>query len=110
MAINRAIFMFITSFIILAALRQPLRIPGSVVVTIVIGSFLGPFLTSIGQYSALKYIEASRAAIIQSTTALFTVIGVFLYFGKLPLAYQAVGGLVTIGGVMLLILGRRAGR
>jgi drug/metabolite transporter (DMT)-like permease len=107
MAINRALFMFVTSAVILAALRQPLRIPAGVVLSIVVGSCLGPFLTSIGQYSALKYIEASRAAIIQSTTALFTVIGVFLYFGKLPLGYQAVGGLITICGVMLLIMGRQ---
>ena len=108
MAINRALFMFITSAVILAVLRQPLQIPAGVVLSIVIGSFLGPFLTSIGQYSALKYIEASRAAIIQSSTALFTVIGVFLYFGKLPLAYQAVGGVLTIAGVVVLIVGRRA--
>jgi drug/metabolite transporter (DMT)-like permease len=110
MAINRAVFLLLLATVLLAAFGQPVRIPGRVMLIILIGSFLGPFLTSVGQYSALKYIEASRAAIIQSTTALFTVIGVFLYFGKLPLAYQAVGGLVTIGGVILLILGRRTGR
>lgn len=107
MAINRALFMFITSAVLLVILRQPLRIPASLILTIAIGSFLGPFLTSIGQYSALKYIEASRAAIIQSTTSLFVVLGVFLYFGQLPMAYQIVGGLFTIGGVVLLMIGRR---
>lgn len=107
LAINRAIFLFTLSAVLLASFGQSIRIPVSAFISILIGSFLGPFLTSISQYSALKYIEASRAAIIQSTTALFTVIGVFLYFGKLPLLYQALGGIITIGGVMLIIAGRR---
>jgi drug/metabolite transporter (DMT)-like permease len=106
MAINRAIFMFSTAAILVAILGEPLLIPPRIIGIIAIGSFLGPFLTSIGQYSALKYIEASRAAIIQSSTALFTVLGVFLYFGKLPLPYQIVGGLATIGGVTLLMVGK----
>ncbi|MFH0761359.1 MAG: DMT family transporter [Bacteroidota bacterium] len=107
LAINRAIFLCTLATILLVISGQSIRIPKSALISILIGSFLGPFLTSISQYSALKYIEASRAAIIQSTTALFTVIGVFLYFGKLPMAYQAVGGIITIAGVMLIMAGRR---
>jgi drug/metabolite transporter (DMT)-like permease len=71
------------------------------------GSFLGPFLTSLGQYSALKYIPASRAAIIQSSTALFVVLGVFIYFGRLPMLYQVIGGLLTVAGVILLFKAKR---
>jgi drug/metabolite transporter (DMT)-like permease len=107
MAINRAIWLFLLAFIILLTLGQSIAIPRSAFLNILVGSFLGPFLTSIGQYSALKYIEASRAAIIQSTTALFTVIGVFLYFGMLPMAYQLVGGVISIGGVILILQGER---
>ncbi len=108
LAINRAVFLLAMAFVLLLIWGQSLRIPANALVNIIIGSFLGPFLTSIGQYSALKYIEASRAAIIQSTTALFVVLGVFLYFGRLPLAYQVTGGLLTIGGVVLLMLGASA--
>jgi len=107
MAINRALFLFTLATVLLVVFGQSIRIPQSALISILAGSFLGPFLTSISQYSALKYIEASRAAIIQSTTALFTVTGVFLYFGKLPMAYQAVGGIITIGGVMLIMAGAR---
>lgn len=107
MAINRALFLFTLSTILMVSFGQAIRIPNRALISILIGSFLGPFLTSISQYSALKYIEASRAAIIQSTTALFTVIGVFLYFGKLPMAYQVAGGIITIGGVMLIMIGRK---
>ena len=67
----------------------------------------GAVLTSIGQYSALKYLEASRTAIIQSTTALFVLTGAYLVFGRFPLAYQLVGGALTIVGPMWLILGRK---
>ena len=107
LAVNRAIFLLTASGIILMVTGQSWVIPKSAFFTIMAGSFLGPFMTSIGQYSALKYIEASRAAIIQSTTSLFVVMGVFLYFGKLPMAYQIIGGMLTVGGVVLLMVGRR---
>ncbi len=105
LAINRAIFLLLLASMLMVINGQSLKIPMNAFLNIVIGSFMGPFLTSIGQYSALKYIEASRAAIIQSTTSLFVVLGVFLYFGQLPLAYQIVGGILTIGGVVVLMIG-----
>lgn len=107
LAINRAIFLLLLASTLLLINKQNLRIPSQAFFNIMIGSFMGPFLTSIGQYSALKYIEASRAAIIQSSTSLFVVLGVFLYFGKLPLPYQIAGGILTIAGVVVLMLGRR---
>jgi len=105
LAINRAIFLMTLAAVLLVINGQSLKIPTTALINILIGSFMGPFLTSIGQYSALKFIQASRAAIIQSTTALFVVLGVYLYFGKLPMAYQVFGGLLTIGGVVVLMIG-----
>jgi len=107
LAINRAVFLLVFSFIMLLLLGQELAIPGKALLNIAIGSFFGPFLTSIGQYSALKYIEASRSAIIQSTTALFVLIGAYLIFGRFPLGYQLAGGALTIAGPMLMLLARR---
>lgn len=107
LAINRAIYLLLLASVLLTITGQSLKIPTTALLNILIGSFMGPFLTSIGQYSALKYIEASRAAIIQSTTSLFVVLGVFLYFGQLPMAYQIAGGVLTIGGVVVLMAGRR---
>jgi len=106
LAINRAIFLMTLAGVLVVINGQSLRIPTSALNNIIIGSFMGPFLTSIGQYSALKYIEASRSAIIQSSTSLFVVLGVFIYFGQLPMAYQIAGGLLTIGGVVLLMVGK----
>jgi drug/metabolite transporter (DMT)-like permease len=109
LAINRAVFLFIFSFAVLLISGQSLAIPGKAMLNIAIGSFLGPFLTSIGQYSALKYIEASRSAILQSTTALFVLLGGYLIFGRFPLGYQLAGGALTITGPVLLLLARSTG-
>jgi drug/metabolite transporter (DMT)-like permease len=109
LAINRAFYLLAFSLITLVFLKQSLVIPWQSLINIAIGSFLGPFITSIGQYSALKHIEATRLAIIQSTTALFVLIGALLIFGRFPVGYQLIGGALTIAGPMWLILGKRRG-
>jgi len=109
LAINRAFYLLALSLITLVFLKQSLVIPWNALLNIAIGSFLGPFITSIAQYSALKYIEAARLAIIQSTTALFVLIGALLIFGRFPAGYQLIGGALTIAGPMWLILGKRRG-
>lgn len=107
LAINRAVFLFVFAAIVIIVFNQQLIISRYAFINILIGSFLGPFITSLGQYNALKHIEASRSAILQSTTALFVIVGAYLYFGKLPLHYQIAGGLFTIIGAILLIIGRK---
>lgn len=107
LAINRAFFLLAFSLIMLVLLKHGMIIPWKAFINIAIGSFLGPFITSIGQYSALKYIEATRLAIIQSTTALFVLIGAFLIFGRFPLGYQLIGGALTVAGPMWLVMGKR---
>jgi len=107
LAINRAVFLLIFALAALLVLGEGLAIPRNALVNIAIGSFFGPFLTSLGQYSALKYIEASRSAIIQSTTALFVLLGAYLIFSRFPLGYQLAGGALTIAGPMWLLLAKR---
>jgi drug/metabolite transporter (DMT)-like permease len=107
LALNRAVFLLIFAVMMLLIFGQGLAIPSSALVNIAIGSFFGPFLTSLGQYSALKYLEASRSAIIQSTTALFVLLGAYLYFGRFPMGYQLAGGILTIAGPLLMVLGKR---
>ncbi len=110
LAISRAIFLLTASFIMLKILGQDLKIPTKALINIGIGSFLGPFLTSLSQYNALKYLEASRSAIIQSTTALFVLVGAYLFFGKFPVEYQLMGGVITIAGPIILIWGKNVER
>jgi drug/metabolite transporter (DMT)-like permease len=107
LAINRAIYLLVFSLVLLASTGQGLTIPRLALINIAAGSFLGPFITSISQYSALKYIEASRSAIIQSTTALFVLLGAYLIFGRFPAGYQLAGGALTIAGPMLMIIAKK---
>lgn len=106
LAINRSIFLFVFALAMLVIYKQGLSIPTYALIMILLGSFAGPFLTSLSQYNALKYIEASRTAIIQSTTAMFVLISAYLVFGRFPLLYQIVGGILTIAGPMLLMIGK----
>lgn len=106
LAINRAVFLFLFALVLMQVKGESYVIPHTALISIAIGSFFGPFLTSLSQYSALRYIEASKAAIIQSSTGLVVLIGAYLWFGSLPLPYQIAGGMLTIGGVAMLMLGK----
>jgi len=106
LALNRAVFILLFSFICLLITSQSIIIPAKPLICIIIGSFFGPFLTSTFQYSALKYIDASKGAIIQSTTPLFVLIAGYFYFSKLPFMYQIFGGMLTIGGTFIMIIGK----
>jgi len=106
LSINRAIFLLMFAGIVLVIYGQGLAIPTKALIMIIIGSFFGPFLTSLSQYSALVYLDASRSAILQSTTPLFVILGAYLVFGRFPLEYQIIGGILTIAGPMLLITGK----
>lgn len=103
LAISRAVFLLLFALVFMIAERQTFKIPTHAFLYILSGSFVGPFLTSIFQYSALRFIEASRAAIVQSTTGLFVLVGAFLIFGNFPSPVQIFGGLVTMGGVVLMM-------
>jgi len=103
LAINRAVFLLLFALIFMIVQKHTFKIPTHVFFIILGGSFIGPFLTSIFQYSALRYIEASRAAIVQSTTGLFVLVGAFLIFGNLPTPVQVFGGLVSMAGVVLMM-------
>jgi drug/metabolite transporter (DMT)-like permease len=103
LAINRAVFLLLFALIFMLFGKHSFSIPKIALINIVAGSFIGPFLTSIFQYSALRYIAASRSAIVQSSTGLFVLAGAFLIFGNLPTPVQIFGGLITMAGVILMM-------
>lgn len=109
LALNRAVFLLMVAVIYIVITKDTIIIPQAAFLNILAGSFVGPFLTSNFQYSALRYIPASKAAIVQSTTGLFVLLGAVLMFGNLPTHIQITGGLVTIAGVALMMLKGKAG-
>ena len=106
LAINRVVFIFTFAVIAVLVRQESLAVPGSAIFNTIAGSILGPFLTGLAQYSALKFIEASRTMIIQATRGLFVLIGSMIYLSILPTYLQLFGGVVTIAGVIILSWGK----
>ncbi|MCF8332183.1 MAG: DMT family transporter [Bacteroidales bacterium] len=105
-SLNRVVYLFVYSFIMLLVLGQSFVIDSKPLGNIFVGSLLGPFLTAFTGYYALKYIEASRASLIRSTKSIFVLLGAFIMFGQMPEIYQIIGGLISLIGVILLTVGR----
>ena len=106
MALSRNMFLFVFSFSALLILGKSLSLTWFSFWNIFIGSILGPFLTVISGYQAIKYLEVSRVSILGSTKGLVVLIGAYFYFGTFPEIYQLFGGLLSITGVILISLGK----
>jgi len=106
LSMNRSLFIFGFSAIAMFATGSSFYIPQTAFINVLLGSILGPFLTVYAGYTALKYIEASRASVIGSSKGLFVMMGSWLIFGILPLSYQIIGGIISIFGVVLLTVGK----
>jgi len=105
LAINRSFCLLGFSVIMALSLGSTFEVSTKALLNIFIGSLLGPFLTTLSNYWALQYIEASRASILGSTKSLVVLLGAYLYFGTLPLYYQIMGGIITVLGVILISYG-----
>ncbi len=106
LTLNRVIFLFAFALAAMLFRQESFVIPGRAAFNMAVGSLLGPFLTGFAQYSALKYIEASRTMIIQSTRSLFVLVGAMIYLSILPDMLQLIGGLITILGVVVMTWGK----
>jgi len=106
LTLNRVVFLFIVAVIVMVVRQESFTVPGRAALNMAIGSMLGPFLTGLAQYSALRYIEASRTMIIQSTRSLFVLVGSMIYLSILPELLQLIGGLITIIGVIIMTWGK----
>jgi drug/metabolite transporter (DMT)-like permease len=106
LTINRVVYLFMFGLIAVLIRQDSLAVPGSAIFNMIAGSILGPFLTGLSMYSALKFIEASRTMIIQSTRGLFVLIGSMIYLSILPTTLQLIGGIITILGVVIMIWGK----
>ncbi len=106
LTLNRVIFLFLFGLAGMIVKQESFTVSGRALMNMGIGALLGPFLTGFAQYSALRYIEASRTMIIQSTRSLFVLVGSMIYLSILPEMLQLIGGLITIVGVIVLTWGK----
>ncbi len=103
---NRIAYLFIFTTILMVYTGKSIIIPGSALFNTGMGSILGPFLTGLAQFSSLKYIEATKTMIVQSTRGIFVAIGAIFYLGIFPVKNQIIGGIITIIGVIILMTGK----
>ncbi len=101
--LNKIGFLFVLAFIFMLISKSSFVISQKAFLNILIGSVIGPFLTSFLQFLSLKYIDASRSTLVQSLTGFITVILAYFYFGTFPYLYQIIGGAVTIIGLVFVI-------
>ena len=106
LTLNRVIFLFLFGLSAMIVRNESFVVPGRALFNMGAGALVGPFLTGFAQYSALRFIEASRTMIIQSTRSLFVLIGSMIYLSILPEPLQLIGGLITIVGVIVLTWGK----
>lgn len=106
LTLNRVVFLFVFAFAAMLVRQESFSVSGRALFNMGAGALVGPFLTGFAQYSALRFIEASRTMIIQSTRSLFVLIGSMIYLSILPEMLQLIGGLITILGVIVLTWGK----
>ena len=105
--LNKVGFLFIAFLLMVIIKQSSLLIPKSALINILIGSFIGPFMTSFLQFLSLKHIDASRSNLVMSTTGFMTIILAYFFFDKLPYWYQFAGGIITIIGLALVTINRK---
>ena len=103
---DRVVFLFIFALGAMIVRQESFVITGRAAFNMAVGSLVGPFLTGFAQYSALRFIEASRTMIIQATRSLFVLVGSMIYLSILPQTLQLIGGLITIIGVIVMTWGK----
>ena len=106
LSLNRIIFLLTFSLLIMQIQGLSFEISRTALKNVLIGAFLGPFLTAIVGLYAIKYIEVSRKSILSSTKGLFVLLGSYIYFNKVPSFIQIIGGILSVIGVTLIVMGK----
>jgi O-acetylserine/cysteine efflux transporter len=70
------------------------------------GALSGPFLGYVMHYASLARVDAGKAAIIAAIQPVFVTLYTVLLFGDLPTYQQALGGALTIVGVVIVFAAR----
>lgn len=106
LSLNRVVYLFGFSVLSLIFQQESLYISRSAFFNIFLGSLLGPFLTAVASYTALKYIEASKATLVRSTRNVFVLVGAYLFFDVFPDGYQLIGAVISITGIVMISFGK----
>ncbi len=107
LSITRVFALFVFSVIAIFTLNQNFTFPPQALIIAMYGAFVGPFLGAYAQYTALKYISASKVMIIQASKSFVILIFAFVLLGLWPIWIQVVGGVLTVSGIVLVTLNKK---
>jgi drug/metabolite transporter (DMT)-like permease len=77
-------------------------LPIPLILTILLGSFFGPFLNVISIYKSLEYIPAGKLALFRSVQPLFVMVAAGIFLKTFPGFRELIGGLIIIFGSVIL--------
>lgn len=106
LSINRILYLLSFSLIATFVMGYDLSIEPKMILAIVGGSLLGPFVSAFAGYNALERLKVTTWSILSTSRSFFVLIAGFLVMGILPEAYQIFGGIMTVIGVLIITFAR----
>jgi drug/metabolite transporter (DMT)-like permease len=101
----RNFFMIFMMLVILLKQNKDIYLPGNwTLFMILLAAILLPVLGRATYMESLKRINISRAALISTTTPLFTALFAFLILSSFPMPIEWLGGALIVAGVMVIKL------
>lgn len=106
LSINRILYLLLFSLIASLLMGYDLAIEPRLILAIVGGSLLGPFLSAFAGFNALERLKVTTWSILSTSRSFFVLIAGFLVMKILPEAYQIIGGIMTVIGVLIITFAR----
>ncbi len=106
LSINRILYLLSFSLIASIVMGYDLAIEPRLILAIVGGSLLGPFLSAFAGFNALERLKVTTWSILSTSRSFFVLIAGFLVMGILPEGYQIIGGIMTVIGVLIITFAR----
>ncbi len=82
------------------------RLDGRLIALVAAGAFVSPFLGYVLRYNALARIGAGQVAVITASQPVFVTLYTAILLAQRPTIQQSLGGVLTIGGVVLILRAR----
>ncbi|MBI5396751.1 MAG: DMT family transporter [Verrucomicrobia bacterium] len=81
-------------------------VPAISLAMVAVGALLGPFLSFVCYFAALRYMDFSKVSILRNGEPVFAAVYGLVFLGSLPGGRQLAGCALVLGGVLLVALFR----
>lgn len=96
----------LASVYVLATGRFDVNVPPLPLVMVSLGALLGPFLSFVCYFAALRYMDFSKVSILRNSEPVFAAVYGLIFLGSLPGGRQLTGCALVLAGVVLVALFR----